>query len=194
MLFLELRQCGLRLIELLTPIEDLGVVAKSIAGCIDSRGHVLDMASPALASVRQKLFDLDEKVKSEIRRLLRDPELRKALSYPNATVATRILGSHEYFHAMNVKRLRPLELGPFDYEGAPKTPSLWISEGLTTYYGEYYVATQVKLAPNAVVILNHACSSAGSSEPGRANPTLSVAKTVVPGRPISSTTRSTASS
>ena len=24
--------------------------------------------------------------------------------------------SHEYFHAMNVKRLRPVELGPFDYE------------------------------------------------------------------------------
>jgi predicted metalloprotease with PDZ domain len=48
--------------------------------------------------------------------------------------------SHEYFHAMNVKRLRPIELGPFDYEGAPKTPSLWISEGLTTYYGDLMVA------------------------------------------------------
>jgi predicted metalloprotease with PDZ domain len=48
--------------------------------------------------------------------------------------------SHEYFHAMNVKRLRPIELGPFDYEGAPKTPSLWISEGLTTYYGDLTVA------------------------------------------------------
>jgi predicted metalloprotease with PDZ domain len=48
--------------------------------------------------------------------------------------------SHEYFHAMNVKRLRPVELGPFDYEGAPKTPSLWISEGLTTYYGDLSVA------------------------------------------------------
>ena len=30
--------------------------------------------------------DLDEKVKAEIQRLLRDPELRKILSYPNATV------------------------------------------------------------------------------------------------------------
>src|SRR5213595_2227896 len=48
----------LRLIELLTPIEDLGVVAKSITGCIDSRGHVLDMASRDLALVRQKLADL----------------------------------------------------------------------------------------------------------------------------------------
>src|SRR5262249_6434169 len=32
-----------RLIELLTPVEDLGPVAKTITGCIDGRGHVLDM-------------------------------------------------------------------------------------------------------------------------------------------------------
>jgi predicted metalloprotease with PDZ domain len=42
--------------------------------------------------------------------------------------------SHEYFHAYNVKRLRPVELGPFDYEQPPTTPSLWVSEGLTCYY------------------------------------------------------------
>ena len=74
------------LIELLAGIEDLGTVGKSIGGCIDGRGHVLDMASRDLAAVRQKLHDLDEKVKAEIRRLLRDPELRRILSYPNATV------------------------------------------------------------------------------------------------------------
>jgi DNA mismatch repair protein MutS2 len=73
-------------IEMLSGIEDLGVVGKSISGCIDGRGHVLDMASRDLATVRQKLYDLDEKVKSEVRRLLRDPELRRILSYPNATV------------------------------------------------------------------------------------------------------------
>lgn len=75
-----------RLTELLTPVDDLGLVAKSISGCIDGRGHVLDGASPALAAVRQKLFDIDERVKAEVRRLLRDPKLREALSYPNATV------------------------------------------------------------------------------------------------------------
>ncbi len=42
--------------------------------------------------------------------------------------------SHEYFHAFNVKRLRPVELGPFDYEHEPHTKSLWISEGFTSYY------------------------------------------------------------
>jgi DNA mismatch repair protein MutS2 len=75
------------LIELLTPIEDLGTVGKSIAGCIDSRGHVLDMASPELGRIRQQLADLDERVQAAIRRLLRDPKLREILRYPNATVS-----------------------------------------------------------------------------------------------------------
>jgi predicted metalloprotease with PDZ domain len=47
--------------------------------------------------------------------------------------------SHEYFHAFNVKRLRPVELGPFNYEKAPRTTGLWVAEGLTTYYGELLV-------------------------------------------------------
>jgi DNA mismatch repair protein MutS2 len=76
-----------RLIEMLTSIEDLGQVAKGITGCIDSRGHVLDMASRELANVRQKLADVDERVQNVIKRLLRDPELRKILRYPNATVS-----------------------------------------------------------------------------------------------------------
>jgi DNA mismatch repair protein MutS2 len=75
-----------RLIELLTPIEDLGLVAKNITGCIDPRGHVLDMASPELARIRQHMADVDERVQNQIKRLLRDPELRRILRYPNATV------------------------------------------------------------------------------------------------------------
>lgn len=75
------------LIALLSPVEDLGLVAKSIGGCIDSRGHVLDMASPELAQARQKIAEVDERVQNRIKHLLRDPELRKALRYPNATVS-----------------------------------------------------------------------------------------------------------
>jgi predicted metalloprotease with PDZ domain len=44
------------------------------------------------------------------------------------------LQAHEYFHLYNVKRLRPIELGPFNFEMAPMTGSLWISEGVTSYY------------------------------------------------------------
>ncbi len=76
-----------RLAALLAPIEDLGPVAKSITGCIDSRGYVLDMASRELAQVRQQLAEVDERVQNQIKRLLRDPELRKILRYPNATVS-----------------------------------------------------------------------------------------------------------
>src|SRR5260370_20940601 len=76
-----------RTIALLGPVEDLGPVAKSIAGCIDTRGHVLGMASVELAQVRQQIATVDEKVQSRIKHLLRDPELRKILRYPNATVS-----------------------------------------------------------------------------------------------------------
>src|SRR5262249_37089116 len=61
--------------------------AKTIAGCIDGRGHVLDMASRELAEVRRQLAEVDERVQNQIKRLLRDPELRKILRYPNATVS-----------------------------------------------------------------------------------------------------------
>ncbi len=42
---------------------------------------------------------------------------------------------HEHFHAWNGKRLRPVELGPFDYENENYTRSLWVVEGITEYYG-----------------------------------------------------------
>ena len=44
------------------------------------------------------------------------------------------LAAHEYFHVWNVKRFRPAELGPFDYESENPTRSLWIAEGFTEYY------------------------------------------------------------
>jgi predicted metalloprotease with PDZ domain len=45
------------------------------------------------------------------------------------------LESHEYFHNINVKRIRPLALGPFDYQTENYTHNLWVSEGFTDYYG-----------------------------------------------------------
>jgi predicted metalloprotease with PDZ domain len=46
------------------------------------------------------------------------------------------LAAHEYFHAWSVKRLRPVELGPFDYENEVYTKSLWFAEGVTDYYAD----------------------------------------------------------
>src|SRR2546423_4530824 len=45
------------------------------------------------------------------------------------------LYSHEFFHAWNVKRLRPTDLVPYRYDDAQQTTWLWVSEGVTDYYG-----------------------------------------------------------
>ncbi|HWK07987.1 MAG TPA: hypothetical protein VNS58_30370 [Puia sp.] len=42
--------------------------------------------------------------------------------------------AHEYFHLYNVKRIRPVALGPFDYSQEDRTNMLWVSEGFTVYY------------------------------------------------------------
>jgi predicted metalloprotease with PDZ domain len=49
------------------------------------------------------------------------------------------LVSHEYFHTWNVKRIRPLELGPFDYLREATSNLLWLSEGLTSYMDELFI-------------------------------------------------------
>ena len=47
--------------------------------------------------------------------------------------------AHEFFHLWNVKRLRPAELGPFDYTRENYTRALWFAEGITTYYGYLFL-------------------------------------------------------
>ena len=42
--------------------------------------------------------------------------------------------SHEFFHLYNVKRIRPIALGPFDYDRENYTNMLWVSEGISVYY------------------------------------------------------------
>jgi predicted metalloprotease with PDZ domain len=52
-------------------------------------------------------------------------------TYSNAIWAA----SHEFFHVWNVKRLRPVGLGPWDFTQPVKTRGLFIAEGFTNYYG-----------------------------------------------------------
>lgn len=55
---------------------------------------------------------------------------------PQAIEFLLSLLSHEYVHAWNVKRIRPAELWPYDYEREQFTPLLWVSEGITDYYAD----------------------------------------------------------
>ena len=44
--------------------------------------------------------------------------------------------SHEYFHAWNVKRLRPAEFTRYEYQSENYTRLLWFFEGFTSYYDD----------------------------------------------------------
>jgi predicted metalloprotease with PDZ domain len=61
--------------------------------------------------------------------------------------------AHEYFHHYNVKRIRPFELGPFDYEKGSRTSLLWISEGLSVYY-EYLIVKRAGLSDAKTLLEN----------------------------------------
>lgn len=82
------------------------------------------------------------------------PKLRGGLEHLNSTalqfdgrklanrkdyVAYLSLVAHEYFHLWNVKRIRPKELGPFDYLNENYTSMLWLSEGMTSFMDDLFV-------------------------------------------------------
>ena len=46
------------------------------------------------------------------------------------------LCSHEYFHAWNVKRIRPAAFAPYDLDRESYTKLLWAFEGITSYYDD----------------------------------------------------------
>ncbi len=82
------------------------------------------------------------------------PKIRGGLEHLNSTalqfdgrklanrkdyIAYLSLVAHEYFHLWNVKRIRPEELGPFDYLTENYTSMLWLAEGLTSFMDDLLV-------------------------------------------------------
>ena len=63
---------------------------------------------------------------------------RYSLADPDGYIRWLAFLAHEYFHLYNVKRIRPVTLGPFDYNRENYTNMLWVSEGVTVYY-EYII-------------------------------------------------------
>ncbi|SNC63705.1 Predicted metalloprotease, contains C-terminal PDZ domain [Hymenobacter gelipurpurascens] len=58
------------------------------------------------------------------------------------------LVAHEYFHLWNVKRIRPIALGPFDYDNENYTHMLWVSEGGTEYFSNLITQRAGFLSPD----------------------------------------------
>jgi len=70
-------------------------------------------------------------------------------TYANPVAYTNFmrLVAHEYFHLWNVKRIRPVALGPFDYDRENYTHMLWVSEGQTEYMANQLVQRAGLVSP-----------------------------------------------
>ena len=67
-------------------IGEFSGVARAIEGCLDSRGRVLDTASRKLSALRRDIAQVEERIQETLRRMLRSPELKRILRYPNFTM------------------------------------------------------------------------------------------------------------
>lgn len=76
------------------------------------------------------------------------------LAKPKVKESMLSLLAHEYFHLYNVKRIRPIALGPFDYTKENYTNMLWVSEGFTDYY-EYLILRRAGLMSPERVLANY---------------------------------------
>ncbi|MGC8508908.1 MAG: M61 family metallopeptidase [Thiomonas sp.] len=78
---------------------------------------------------------------------------RRSLPHPRMAEADSdyrdFLGlcSHEYFHAWNVKRIKPQAFTPYDLERENPTGLLWLFEGFTAYYDDLMVLRAGLMTP-----------------------------------------------
>lgn len=81
---------------------------------------------------------------------------------------TRFLSlvSHEYFHLWNVKRMRPIALGPFNYDQENYTSNLWIAEGFTAYYQDIFTKRAGLISAERYLMGLAATISSVENQPG----------------------------
>ncbi len=83
-----------------------------------------------------------------------------------ATKTFLTLAAHEHFHLWNVKRLRPIALGPFDYDNENYTTNLWIAEGFTAYYQDIIVRRTQLYTPENYLGVAASLISSLEKQPG----------------------------
>ena len=75
--------------------------------------------------------------------------------------------AHEYFHIWNVKRIKPKNLGPFNYQEENYSTALWFAEGFTSYYEELILNRAGLMTPDVAIanmgaIYNNIANSVGA--------------------------------
>lgn len=87
---------------------------------------------------------------------------------------TQLLGliSHEYFHAWNVKSIKPQAFIPYNLDHETYTPQLWIFEGITSYYDDLILARSGVISPEHYLTLLAQTLTRVWRTPGRKQQTL----------------------
>lgn len=75
--------------------------------------------------------------------------------------------AHEYYHHYNAKRIRPVELGPFDYKNTSKTRMLWVAEGFTSYFENLILRRANLTTPEEMLGFMRSKMLAYETKPGR---------------------------
>jgi len=75
-----------RLGALKLSVFEFNAVASAIESCLDSRGAVLDTASRRLSTIRREMAQADQRIQEMLRSMLRSPEIKRILRYPNFTM------------------------------------------------------------------------------------------------------------
>ncbi|MEO7057716.1 MAG: PDZ domain-containing protein, partial [Caldimonas sp.] len=96
----------------------------------DGHGGLEHRASTALVVPRRNLPALGD---------ARDAAKGAAKEPGDGYVAVLGLVAHEYFHAWNVKRMKPRDFARLDYSRENYTELLWFFEGFTSYYDDLFV-------------------------------------------------------
>ncbi|MEO0973552.1 MAG: peptidase M61, partial [Pseudomonadota bacterium] len=84
----------------------------------------------------------------------RDSLPRRSMADDDARYAQLLaLLSHEYFHLWNVKRTQPAAFQPFDLTAEQYTRTLWVFEGITSYYDKLTLARARVISPTRYLSL-----------------------------------------
>jgi DNA mismatch repair protein MutS2 len=75
-----------RLGALKQEVGEFSGVCNAIASCLDERGGILDTASRKLSTIRAEIGKVEERIQETLRRMLRSPEIKRILRYPNFTM------------------------------------------------------------------------------------------------------------
>ncbi len=135
----------------------------------DGHGGLEHRASTALLSARRNLPRRGDEAGSDAANAGASAGANAGANAGASDGYLDLLGlvSHEYFHAWNVKRMRPTEFARYDYTRENYTELLWFFEGHTAYYDDLMLVRAGLLTPARYLKLVAKAASAVLASPGR---------------------------